>query len=1011
MFRFHDLLRFAAVAACSVCCPAFCAAQSEWTTPGLGSWNDPTNWTGGVPNAGGDVAVFGPLFGPFADVLIDVAPVTVGEIQFLGPGFVSISGPQPLTLDSGEPSVLPTIFVDELSNPPVLFAELTGAQGLEKTGAGTVVLEGGLSYLGPTVISTGALQMGFENSLPGDAVFVRSGATWDVASQATYTLGAGQLLAGGGVVHANELSVPNESFVSPGDGVGALTVDGSLLLEGFAPVATGGLLFGLPGDPLTSGELIQVNGDVTVTGANRLVVTPVDNQLAAGSYPLIAYSGVLDAAGGSLLPEHNTRLNMSVDTATPGLVQIIVSGMKADLIWDGNINTNWDIGTTANWVGGGGLFFDLDCVRFDDSATQFTVNVAQDVRPGSVVFDNETQDYQVLGPNAIRGAAPLTKTGAGRVTLLTRGEFSTANISEGVFAVGPGGQLAAGVSADVGPAGNLQLDGGVVQTPALTVHAGGQLTGTGQITGNVTIGDGTGGTTTAVLSPGFSPGTLEIQGDLQLENDAETVIEISGMAGNPHDMIIVSGDASLDGTLQIDAIDGYAPLPGDQFTVLTSNSFNSTVFEDVEAARVGDVILWPTYQTNSLLIIGQLAGDMDLSGVIDEDDIPLFAFAVRDNAGYDAALHLTEFEVADVDGNGRVDFGDLSPFAAKVAANSPLTPAQAIAAIQASLAVPEPATAGLLVLAIATLAVTGRRSARASRNRGGFTLVELLVVITIVGVLIGLLLPAIQAAREAARRSACLGHCNQLATALQSYESQHGEFPAGARAHRQQNVVSSSWHVAVLPYLEQRELYERIAPDADGGVGPDGHNMSVHAVPGFHCPSAEEPFVDLIHKNGSNYVGVAGAGAGDERLDLEDVSCGDLFTDGVLGYGDAHSVADITDGASNTVVLGERVYLLEEWTYGAKWRGEPPDTICVGAIKNLQYPLNANLDRVGYYVRDPSAPPVQRRMLRNDLLFGSEHPGGANFALADGSARFLVDDGDFTILQDLVSRNGGETGR
>lgn len=297
------------------------------------------------------------------------------------------------------------------------------------------------------------------------------------------------------------------------------------------------------------------------------------------------------------------------------------------------------------------------------------------------------------------------------------------------------------------------------------------------------------------------------------------------------------------------------------------------------------------------------------------------------------------------------------------------------------------------------------------RRTRAFTLVELLVVITIISLLVGLLLPAIQAAREAARRNTCLTNCDQLTTALHSYEGQHGVFPTGALAHRQENVVSIGWQVLVLPHIEQRELYRRIDPDADGGVGPNGHNMSVYPVPLFHCPSAEPPANDLVTKNGSNYVGVAGARSTHEVLNLEDASCGDLFLNGVLTYERPCSIADITDGTSHTLALGERIYGLEEWTYGANWRGEPPNRICVGSIKNLRYPLNADLERVGYYVRDISVPPEKRLMTRNDLLFGSYHPDGAHFAFADGSARFIANDIDFTILEDLATRNGGETVR
>ena len=995
-----------------------CAAQSEWITPLPGLWSDPGNWSAGVPDGSGDVALFGAFTGPVLDVMIEIAPVTVGEIQFLGPGLVTINGGQDLILDAEPQAAFPSIYVEAFASAPSIQSTLSGTEGLEKRGDGSLSLDGALNYLGPTVISEGSLLLGAGSTLPDGPVIVREGAVLDTTNHASYSLATGQVLLGGGVVNANELRVTNGSFVSPGDGVGTLTVNGSLLLDGVLPVATGGLEFELSSDPLagpSGNDAIQVTGNVDLVGTHQIIVTPIDNQISTGSYPLLSYGGTLNIMGGILQPVHTTRLNMSIDTTLPGEIVLDVSGAKADLVWDGNINSSWDIGNTANWVGGGGLFFDLDCVHFDDSAIRFVVDITQEVRPGSVVFDNSLQDYQIFGPGAIRGIAPLVKNGAAKVTFFNRSEFSTVDVQDGTLEIGLNGELVAGVSAVVAQGGNLQLNDGLLETPQLSVSGGGLLTGNGLITGKVVVGNGVAGGNTAILSPGFSPGTIEIDGDLELESDAETVIEISGAAGNPHDMIIVSGDALLDGILRIEAIDGYVPSAGDEFTVLTSGDLDSTIFEDVQAARVGDIILWPTYEVSSLLVVGQLIGDMDLSGIVDEDDISLFAFALRDNNAYDDALFATEHEVADVDGNGRVDFGDIASFAERVGENSLLSAGEIALAIQASFAVPEPNTCWLMVLGVTFLMGTRFRTPQVDSHRSrrcpGFTLIELLVVITIVSVLLGLLLPAVQTAREAARRNSCLGHCSQLALALQNHEAQHGTFPAGARAHRQQNVVSVSWQALVLPQLEQHELYERINPDADGGVGLDGHNMSVHVVPTFHCPSAEEPFTDLVTKNGSNYVGVAGAGSTEGTLDLEDISCGDLFVNGVLTYDQPNTMADISDGTSHTLAFGERTYLLEEWTYGAKWRGEPPNRICVGSIKNLRYPINANLERVGYYVRDISVPPEQRQMTRNDLLFGSLHPGGANFALADGSARFFADEIDFTILQDLATRNGGEPSR
>jgi prepilin-type N-terminal cleavage/methylation domain-containing protein/prepilin-type processing-associated H-X9-DG protein len=1005
-------LLLAALATCGI--PLPCQAQSQWLTPGFGLWNDPLNWSDGVPNAPGASALFGPGVGPEAEVVIDLAPITLGQLLVESPGFLTVSGTQPLVLATAGETPLPRIDVSATTPPVALLVPLQGNEGLEKSGGGELLLDGPLNYFGTTLISQGALALGPGSALPGNPVIVRGAGVLDVSSHPSYQLAPNQQLAGGGTIVANTLVVGNDNLLLPGDGVGNLTIAGSLQLQPVAPVSAGGIAFELSADPIggpANNDSIQVAGDVSVFGVHQLFITPIDNQLAVGSYPLLTYGGTLNAGGGILQPVHQTRLTMSVDTSQAGEISLDVSGGTAQLLWEGTVNNQWDIGTTANWTGGGGLYFDLDAVRFDDTALEFQVAVAQDVRPASVLFQNSDNAYEISGPGAIRGAARLTISGGGQVSFLNQSEFGTVDVPSGTLAVGPGSQVAASTTATIGATGELQLQGGTLLTPQAHVLPGGRLTGSGTIAGNVRIGDGSGNTAVALLSPGASPGTVEIQGDLTLEENSETLIEISGTSGNPHDMVIISGEATLDGVLRIDGIDGYQPQVGDTFTILTSGlRAEESVFADVQAVRAGDVIMWPCYDGGNVVVTGELVGDMDLSGVIDVDDIPFFAFALRDNEGYDDALLCTEFEVADMDGNSRVDFGDIHLFATKVQQSGTASMAEVLVAIHAALAVPEPTALSLLLLGMACRSPRRRTHVpRATASRAGFTLVELLTVVAILGVLIGLLLPAVQAAREAARRSQCTNHQKQLALALHAYEAQHGVLPAGARAHRQPNGISIGWQVDLLPHIEQQSLYEQISPDQNGGALD--HNLAVYSVPVFHCPAAEPPAAGLETKKGSNYVGVAGAGRGAEVWNLEDTSCGDVFLDGVLEYGEGSSSSRVIDGTSHTLAVGERVYLLEEWTFGAKWRGDPVDRICIGSIKNLRYPPNASLEHVGYYVRDFSVPGGQRTMVRNDLLFGSEHPGGVYFSFADGSVHFLADEIDFTVVQDLASCNGQELNR
>ncbi len=288
----------------------------------------------------------------------------------------------------------------------------------------------------------------------------------------------------------------------------------------------------------------------------------------------------------------------------------------------------------------------------------------------------------------------------------------------------------------------------------------------------------------------------------------------------------------------------------------------------------------------------------------------------------------------------------------------------------------------------------------------GFTLVELLVVITIIGVLLGLLLPAVQAAREAARRSECTNNLKQLGLAIQNYHSFHGSFPPGARLHEGEGQVGLSWRAFVLPYLELNAIYEQINPLPDGGAESMSHKFTIIDV--FLCPSAERPEDGPDTRKVAHYTGVSGANTNDDILDLEDNICGDIDINGVFFPGSHTSIAGIRDGTSNTLAIGERLYIFYNWLFGSTWYGDLSTEICTGSSKNVHYPINADPYTFGFWVGDSSAPAALRTMLLNELQFASEHPGGAQFCYADGSVHFLNESIDFNILQAMATKDGKE---
>lgn len=293
------------------------------------------------------------------------------------------------------------------------------------------------------------------------------------------------------------------------------------------------------------------------------------------------------------------------------------------------------------------------------------------------------------------------------------------------------------------------------------------------------------------------------------------------------------------------------------------------------------------------------------------------------------------------------------------------------------------------------------------KHQTGFTLVELLVVIAIIGILVALLLPAVQAAREAARRSACVNQLKQQSTALQLFLAQEGRFPPGGWIHERSNQRGVGWRVLILPFIEEQALYERISPVPDGGALDWSPQAEMPLL--FRCPSAPPNVTGATALQEPSYWGVAGAARAGEGLDLEDDDCGDLDQNGLLFPDSRTRVSMIEDGTSHTLALGERTYAFTAWMNGVRAKGTPPWRICSAAAKQIRYPINPNLDSVGYYVADNLAPDgAERIILLNNLPFGSPHPGGALFALADSSVHFVPDEIDFVVLENLATIAGGE---
>ncbi len=334
-------------------------------------------------------------------------------------------------------------------------------------------------------------------------------------------------------------------------------------------------------------------------------------------------------------------------------------------------------------------------------------------------------------------------------------------------------------------------------------------------------------------------------------------------------------------------------------------------------------------------------------------------------------------------------------------------------------------------------------------RRRGFTLIELLVVIAIIAILIALLLPAVQQAREAARRSTCKNNLKQLGLALHNYHDTFSAFPVGVMRSDNNTVngVSVAWSGMILPYIDQAPLYNTInwsnfGPNFTGSPSPNPTQWNDSngpletalstTLPVFRCPSSGDS--EKVNHDGietrvpSNYGGVQTGAVGnpatttrnewkshlDDSLGINDFSGsggGHYRMHGVLVPLHMVRMADITDGTSNTAVVGE---WLNKWIVGAN---------LTRVIEHHYIGSNNANDNNHFHIGSIGAPINFAGKVDGNgtawgsgfddsdlrLAFGSRHTGGAHFLLADGTVRFLGDNVDHLIRLALGSRDGNET--
>ena len=358
---------------------------------------------------------------------------------------------------------------------------ISGLGNVIKVNTNMVTLNGNLSYTGATTISNGVLQVGASSSLTSSFLLALAGGTLDASLIGGLNLGAnGQKMNCNGTV------------------TGGLTASTTNVLN-----------FNLT---LSTNDILNVSGLLTLNG-NPTLNLALNGFKPSGTYRLINYTGTIQGGGSfALVPPTNSTESFTLDTSTPGQVNLIVVGSSLTLAWVGdNSANNWDT-TSQNWAGPTNVYVVGDNVVFDDTGSSVPdIMIANNsLFPSSMTVSNNSAHYVFDAPNFVTGgiitAGTLTKAGTGELDFSTSGNNFSGSIviQAGTLSVGVGGGFGSLGTGPITNNGILQVNmsgNGVAFNAPISGSGSFQVTGGGAIvamglnahntyTGPTTIGDG-----------------------------------------------------------------------------------------------------------------------------------------------------------------------------------------------------------------------------------------------------------------------------------------------------------------------------------------------------------------------------------------------------------------------------------------------------------------------------------------------------------------------------------------
>jgi fibronectin-binding autotransporter adhesin len=467
-----------------------------------------------------------------------------------------------------------------------LLGEVGGTGNLIKVNPGMLFLGGVNSYSGRTTISAGRLALLDGGSITTTPrIEVLSGTVFDVSRlSSAFAVSPGQTLVGSGSIHGS-LNVASGLVLPGGENVPAtLTVTNELSLSG------GSITYDL-GAAITEGagvnDLINVGGNLNLTGATTINLNPIGLLTVGNTYTLINYTGALTGSEANLAIATGSRYTFSVSVATPGKVTVTVTGGAAqDLFWLGGTpgaENIWDLQTTLNWsdsVGNPERFFAGDKLLFDDFAVTNIVDLVGALNPAALRVENGSVDYVFQGSGKLSGYAALTKAFDLKLTIANSGinDFTgPVTVEHGTLEVGNGATSGNLGSGSIGISNNAS----VVFNRSDTITLANVLSGEGNLVkqnnnlmvipannsnynGSVTMNGGTlrpghtnalgtaaGGTTLAAGA------TLDVNG---LNLGAESVTVAGAGVGNAG--AIINGGGASQNALRFLTLTGNTTLGG-----------------------------------------------------------------------------------------------------------------------------------------------------------------------------------------------------------------------------------------------------------------------------------------------------------------------------------------------------------------------------------------------------------------------------------------------------------------